>query len=110
MVLICHVCAHTIQRCREIPTYSTTVVDIDLTELGCNDVERYLRDSFNAFCFTCRRITMSVPGGIGVSANEQLGYLRSQVDCFNKLVEYDLVIDENMHELARGGGPDPGDW
>jgi hypothetical protein len=32
------------------------------------------------------------------------------VDCFNKLVEYDLVIDESMHELSRGGGPDPGDW
>jgi hypothetical protein len=110
IVLICHVCAQTIEYCRASPSYSTTAADIDLTELGCIDVERYLRDSFNAFCFTCRRITMSVPGGSGVSANDQLCYLRSQVRCFHQLVKYDLVDDENMHELARGGGHDDGDW
>jgi hypothetical protein len=90
MVLACRVCERTIDVGRECMDFSTVMADISSLEGSCAKVEVDLHDSFNAFCFKCHRITMSVPRS--VSVNEQVCYLRSQVHCFEELQSYGLVL------------------
>jgi hypothetical protein len=92
----CRVCERTLEECKDNMNFSTIVADIAILEGECAAIEIDLRDSFNAFCFTCRRITMSVPKG--VSCTEQACYLRSQVHCFQQLCAYGLVVDDNPHD------------
>jgi hypothetical protein len=89
---VCRVCEETLLAGRGCIDYSTAVADIDDIELQCTTIETDLHDSFNAFCFKCRRITMSVP--VDATVNGQVCYLRSQVDHFKKLESYGLVVKE----------------
>jgi hypothetical protein len=91
----CRVCARTLELSCAGPDYSTVVADVASLERECGTVETDLRDSFNAFCFQCRRITMSVPVGLG--ANMQACYLRFQVSCFQGLLAHGLVVDDNRY-------------
>lgn len=77
------------------PDFSTVLSDPASLVHECAKVEVDLRDMFNAFCFKCRRITMSVP--TGATANEQICYLRFQVGVFQQLQAYGLVVDDNPH-------------
>ena len=88
----CRVCEKTFARSRDAPTYCNVLVDVAALVRECVEVELDLRDSFNACCFTCRHISMSVPSGVSVDA--QLCYLKSQVICFGMLKSYGLVVDE----------------
>ena len=88
----CRVCAKTFSNGRAAPTSCNVLVDVTALERECVEIELELRDSFNAFCFTCRHISMSVPTGESVDA--QLCYLRSQVMCFEQLKRYGLIIEE----------------
>ena len=91
----CRVCARTVELSNAAPDFSTVVAGVASLERECRDVETDLRDSFNAFCFQCRRITMSVPVNLG--ANMQACYLRSQVTCFHDLRAHGLVVDDNQY-------------
>jgi hypothetical protein len=92
MAHVCRVCEQTFANSRKTPTFCTALLDIKELEKQCVEVELNLRDSFNAFCFTCRHISMSVP--TCVSTDEQICYLQSQVQCFQQLKAYGLVIEE----------------
>jgi tryptophanyl-tRNA synthetase len=87
---VCRICERTIEKAHDFIDFSTVLVDLNALQKKCLEVELDLRDSFNAFCFTCRQITMSVPAGTGV--NEQMCYLQSQVNCFQQLKAYHLVV------------------
>jgi len=93
----CRVCERTVELSNAAPDFSTVVADVASLERECGAVEVDLRDSFNAFCFQCRRITMSVP--VGVGANMQACYLRSQVHCFQQLLAYGLVVDDKTGQV-----------
>lgn len=97
---VCRVCEQTLERRLECPDFSTVVADTTSLENECVEVEVDLRDSFNAFCFTCRRITMSVP--TGATVNEQICYLRFQVGLFNEIKGYGLLVDDNPHDSDAG--------
>jgi hypothetical protein len=86
----CRVCEETLER--SSTDFSTVVVDLVLLKTECEEMEMDLWDSFNAFCFTCRCISMSVP--VGVSHNGQACYLRSQIQCFRQLQAYGLVVGD----------------
>ena len=90
---LCRVCEATFSKGRETPSFCKVLLDIDALEKQCVEIELDLKDSFNAFCFKCRRISMSVPSGVDIDA--QLCYLCSQVQCFHQLQVYGLVLDEN---------------
>jgi hypothetical protein len=87
---VCRVCEKTLLCGEQCIDFSTVVADIADLHTSCASIEEDLHDSFNAFCFKCRRITMSVPAGVTV--NEQVCYLRSQVVCLEQLRSYDLII------------------
>jgi hypothetical protein len=87
---VCRVCAGTILYCLEHPDFSTVVADVSKLHIECGLIEEDLHDSFNAFCFVCRRITMSVP--VDVTKSAQVCYLRAQVTWFQKLLSYGLVV------------------
>ena len=91
MVHGCRVCEKTLENCST--DFSTVVVDTALLKTEVEQIESVLIDSFNAFCFKCRRISMSVP--VDESANAQACYLRSQIQCFRMLQYYGLVVDDN---------------
>lgn len=95
---VCRICEQTLVLGSTCIDYSTSVAGIPHLEAACAQVENDLHDSFNAFCFKCRRITMSVP--LGVAVNEQVCYLRSQVDCFEQLKSYELVLKKAPDELG----------
>lgn len=90
MAQVCRVCEQTLVIGSSCIDFSTVVADIPDLELSCVPIEEDLHDSFNAFCFKCRRITMSVPSDVGVNA--QVCYLRSQVHIFKQLQSYGLVL------------------
>ena len=90
---MCRVCEETFLKGHKTSTFCRVLVDITALEKECVEIEMDLKDSFNAFCFKCRKISMSVPSGLDV--DEQLCYLRSQVQCFHQLQAYGLVLDEN---------------
>ena len=94
----CRVCAGTFAK----TAIDYSVVLVDPTELKekCEQIELDLYDNFNAFCFLCRRITMSVPANC--SANVQICYLRGQVLCFDRIVSYGLLTG-NPAEYKNGG-------
>ena len=89
---VCRVCEKTFEKSRTTPTFCNVLVGITDLEDACVKIELELRDSFNAFCFKCRHISMSVPGGC--SADAQLCYLPSQVTFFQQMKSFGLVIDE----------------
>lgn len=89
MTHVCRICEKTLQRARPLLDFSTALADIVDLDTRCVEIEMDLYDSFNAFCFKCRNITMSVPGG--VSVNEQVCYLRSQIICFEALCSHGLI-------------------
>ena len=91
MVHVCRVCEETLEKSSTV--FSTVVVDLTLLKTEVEQMESDLLDSFNAFCFTCRRISMSVP--FGETANAQACYLRSQIQCFRMLQAYGLVVGDN---------------
>ena len=91
MVHGCRVCEGTLEKCST--DFSTVVVDVAVLKTEVKQMESDLLDSFNAFCFTCRRISMSVP--VDESANAQACYLRSQIQCFRMLQTYGLVVGDN---------------
>ena len=91
MVHGCRVCLGTLERCTT--DFSTALVDMTLLKTEVEKMESDLLDSFNAFCFTCRRISMSVP--VEEAANAQACYLRSQIQCFRMLQAYGLVVGDN---------------
>jgi hypothetical protein len=93
---VCRICEQSLELSRKTPVFSTVLVNIDELEQECMNLEGDLHDSFNAFCFTCRRITMSVP--IYKSCSEQVCYLRSQVRCFEELKRYGLLVDEFVED------------
>ena len=92
MVQACRVCEDVFNKTRDSPTYCTVLLDITELQRKCVQLELDLKDSCNAFCFKCRHISMSVPKG--VSTDEQVCYLQSQVKCFNLLESYNLFIQE----------------
>lgn len=100
---ICRVCAGTLAHGANNPDFSTVVSDIVRLHDECEEVEANLCDSFNAFCFTCRRITMSVPGE--VTPSEQVCYLRAQVNWFNQLRMCGLFAPDHR----RHSSDDPAD-
>jgi hypothetical protein len=89
----CRVCENTLALSGNTLDYSTVIADVKALENDCAVVEVDLRDSFNAFCFKCRRITMSVPKS--VTTSEQVAYLRYQVNCFQQMCAYGLVVNDN---------------
>ena len=91
MVHVCRVCEETFENCST--GFSSVLVDIVSLKKEVDQMESDLLDSFNAFCFTCRRVTMSVP--IDESAEVQVCYLRSQIECFRLLQAYGLVVGDN---------------
>ena len=92
MVHGCRVCEGTLEKCSM--DFSTVVVDVAVLKTEVKQMESDLLDSFNAFCFTCRCISMSVP--VDESANAQACYLRSQIQCFRELQAYGLVVEDNV--------------
>jgi hypothetical protein len=90
---VCRICEQTFSKGHQTVTFCKVLVDLKALEKQCVEIELNLRDSFNAFCFKCRHISMSVPSGVDVDA--QLCYLRSQVECFNQLQAYGLILDED---------------
>jgi hypothetical protein len=94
MVHTCRVCAQSVERGLQCTEFSTVIADIHSLEASCAKIEIDLHDSFNAFCFECRRITMSVP--LGGSVCQQVCYLRSQVCCFEQLKSYGLVLKQTL--------------
>jgi len=90
---VCRVCEKSFKKVRQEPSYASVLVCVEQLETECVDLELDLRDSFNAFCFKCKHISMSVPRGL--SAIEQICYLRSQVDCFQQMKNFNLVSDED---------------
>jgi len=92
MVHGCRVCQGTLEKCST--DFSTVLLDTALLKTEVEQLEWDLMDSFNAFCSTCRRITMSVP--VDESANAQACYLRSQIQCVRELQAYGLVVEDNV--------------
>jgi hypothetical protein len=97
---VCRVCADTLERATQIPDFSTVVSDVVKLHDECEGIETDLHDSFNAFCFTCRRITMSVPGG--VTHSEQVCYLRAQVNWFKQLRACGMFMDNIPRHSSDG--------
>jgi hypothetical protein len=89
---VCRVCENTFKKSRETPSYCTALLNSIHLERQCVELELDLKDSFTAFCFKCRHISMSVPKG--ASVDEQMCYIQSQVQCFHLLESYKLVIEE----------------
>ena len=90
MVQVCRVCEKTLVLGKDCIDFSTAVADIGNLATQCVELETDLHDAFNAFCFKCRNITMSVPGGC--STNQQVCYLRSQVNHFESMKSLQLVV------------------
>ena len=84
----CRVCEQTLVLGKECLDYSTVVANIVDLETQCAELEIDVLDSLNAYCFKCRHITMSVPAG---STNQQICYLRSQVDYFASIKSLQLL-------------------
>jgi hypothetical protein len=97
---VCRVCADTLQRGTDTPDFSTVVSDVMKLHDECEEIEADLHDSFNAFCFTCRRITMSVPGE--VTHSEQVCYLRAQVNWFKQLCACGLSMNDIPRHSSDG--------
>ena len=89
---VCRVCEKTFEKCRQTPSYCTALLDTGDLEKQCIELELDLKDSCTAWCFTCRHISMSVPKH--ADAIEQICYIQSQVQCYQMLIAYNLVIDE----------------
>jgi hypothetical protein len=87
---VCRVCVETLTIGSATPDFCTVVADVANLHGECILIEADLHDCFNAFCFTCRRITMSVPGG--VTASEQVCYLRAQVNWFQQMEACGLFV------------------
>jgi hypothetical protein len=93
---VCRSCAGTLTcETNTSPTFSIVVADVKKLQRECLQVETDLFDSFNAFCFKCRSITMSVPD---VEQEEQICYLRMQVNLFQQLLACGLVCSIPLHE------------
>ena len=88
MVQGCRICEKTLELGADCTEFSTVVADVKRLLDECADIEMDLYDSFNAFCFTCRNISMSVPIG---TPGEQVCYLRSQVMYFQALQTCKLI-------------------
>lgn len=97
----CRVCAGTFERM--VDDYSMAAVNPTELKIKCEQIEIDLFDSFNAFCWTCRRISMSVPAE--TTSNAQLCYLRGQVIYFDKLAAYGLLSGDPV-EYKDGGSVD----
>ena len=89
---VCCVCEKTFEKNRDVPTFCNVLLGITALEEACVRIELELRDSFNAYCFECRHISMSVPRG--GSADAQICYLQSQDTCFEQMESFGLVNDE----------------
>jgi hypothetical protein len=88
----CRFCEKTLERV--VPDYSTVCAAV--TEIECAAVELRLHDSYNAFCFECNRISLSVP--VAAGPQEQLRYLRFQLDTLKKLYSYGLIVEDDEGE------------
>ena len=90
----CRICEKTLALGAECTEFSTVVADVNRLLGECAEIEMDLYDSFNAFCFTCRNISMSVPVG---TPGEQVCYLRSQVTYFQALQTCRLINPGNKN-------------
>jgi hypothetical protein len=104
---VCRMCVEVLVLDTEHMAFSTVLADVPSLRVECAAVEADLHDSFNAFCFKCRRITMSVP--IGDTQAEQICYLRAQVDWFHQLHACGLFVCNiprhaaDVHECIHQG-------
>jgi hypothetical protein len=93
---VCRVCENTLVDSSKFLDYRTVLADVQSLQHECGQIETDLRDSFNAFCFKCRRITMSVPSE--TTTADQVSYLRYQVDYFQKMRSAGLVVCDNADD------------
>jgi hypothetical protein len=90
---VCRTCESTLVLGAHCTDFSTVIADVQSLSDECAEIEKELYDSFNAFCFKCRTISMSVPREM--TAGQQVCYLRSQVTHFQELQQCNLIKPNN---------------
>ena len=90
---VCRTCENTLVLGTDCTNFSTVLADVQSLRTECAEIETELYDSFNAFCFKCRTISMSVPREM--AAGQQVCYLRSQVMLFQELQKCNLIKPKN---------------